>query len=104
MRRERIYPISYIAMVLQYLRWRREKYGNTSKCFTYEGIMNWAKRTAEYADLERTTVERVIRRLAEEKFLIRVRERPKALFCINEQRIREYLERMQLPIDHEWWE
>ena len=87
------YPVSYILMILRFLRWRRETYGNTSSCFTYHGIISWAKRS-DYRDLEETTIERVIRKLAEDGFIKRVRERPRALFCINEEKVGEYLRRL----------
>jgi len=94
MRKEYAYPASYLLMVLRFLRWRRETYGNTSKCFTYHGIISWAKRSDDYRDLEETTIERVIRKLAEDGFIKRVRERPRALFCINEEKVGEYLRRL----------
>jgi len=83
MRREMVYPISYIVMIYRFLKFRREKYGNRSVCFSYEGIFTWTRYEEDYRSIARTTIERVIRRLVEDGYLKRVRERPRAVFCIT---------------------
>jgi len=85
MRRDMLYPISYVVMIYRFLKWRRERYGNRSVCFSYEGIFNWASREKDYRGIARTTIERVIRRLVEDGYLKRVRERPRAVFCITQK-------------------
>jgi len=104
MRGRYTYPISYILIVFKYLEWRRRRYGNRSACFTYRGILNWIRFQKELSDLEPTTLERNIRRLAEEGYLIRVRERPTALFCASKHFF-DYLKRKFPDLaDWELWE
>jgi len=100
MKRDMVYPTSYIIMIYNYLKWRKDRYGNRSVCLTYEGIFNWASRSEHYKTIARTTIERVMRRLAEDGFLKRVRERPRALFCIT----RKFVDALRqfIPIDPEF--
>ena len=98
------YPDSYIIIIAKFLEWRRRQYNNTSRCFTYEGIFSWIKREPMYSDIARTTMERVIRKLAEDGYLDRVRERPRALFCVNRRFIEALKKIVHGAIDHELWE
>lgn len=80
MRRKMEYPRSYILMIYRYLSEKGQK------CFTYRGLRAWMYRKPEYRDLEWHTIERVIRKLAEDGFLDRVELSPrKVIFCWNEK-------------------
>jgi len=100
------FPYGYIIIVVRYLKWRRERYGNASMCFTYEGIFSWVQRQQEYRDIARTTIERQIRELARLGYLKRVRERPRALFCVDTEKVRELLRSVSKMYDVDWevWE
>lgn len=53
------------------------------KCFTYKGMF-YALKKLEGFTVSETTIERYVRKLVEDGYLARVRERPSALFCIKE--------------------
>ena len=87
MERRYAYPTSYLAIIVRYLAWRKQTYGNKSVCFTYEGIFKWIAKHPYYKDIKKTTMERVIRKLVEHGYLSRVRERPHAIFCLEKKAI-----------------
>lgn len=79
-RRRYIYPYSYLLMIVEYVEWRDVRRGSSSSpCFGYEGIMNFAGR---FYGMRKTTVERVLRRLVEDRYIKRVLDYP-AIFCID---------------------
>jgi len=82
-----IYPVSYLIMVKRFV-------DETKKaCFSYNDFRVWFYNSQYRHDLEWHTVERVLRRLAEDGFLDRkIGYRNRAVFCIND-RFREYLDR-----------
>jgi len=80
------YPLSYIIMVKRFVEETRRQ------CFSYNDFRVWFYRSQYRNDLEWHTVERVLRRLAEDGFLDReIRYRNRAYFCVND-RFREYLD------------
>ena len=53
------------------------------RCFTYRGLRAWWSRERKYEGSEWHTVERAIRRLAEEGYLKRIRKRRHVIFCLE---------------------
>ena len=85
------YPDSWLLIIYRYLEWKTSRYENAKPCFTYDGIMNWISRHPHFRTITKTTLERVIRKLASDGWVKRVRERPKALFCVDIPAIEAYL-------------
>ena len=65
-RRKMTYPLSWLIMLRNYLR------ETGRKCITYRGLRAWIFRKPEYKDIEWHTVERAMRRLAEDGWLERI--------------------------------
>ncbi len=66
-------------IIREYLEYRRQ-YRPDQECFTYAGLYNWyiKKRNGR---LHWHTIERVIRRMAEDNWLYRVHGRKVMIFC-----------------------
>ena len=60
-----------LKLLAEYLRYRRGETGKDIRCFTYKGLRWYYNKTRAYRHLEWHTVERNIRRLAENKWLSR---------------------------------
>ena len=54
------------------------------RCFTYRGLRRYWDRRRLYS-LEWHTAERAVRRLAEAKWLVRVRRGRRVIFCLGER-------------------
>jgi len=75
-----LYPDSYILIIDRYLSEKNQR------CFTYRGFRVWFYKQEWYRDIEWHTVERCIRRLAEEGLLDRkFIKRNFVVFCRNER-------------------
>lgn len=80
-----------LRLLAEYLRYRRENSEPDKpmpRCFTYKGLRWYYNKTRAYRHLEWHTVERNIRRLAENKWLARrifgtPRGGKTALFCLT---------------------
>ena len=73
------YPSGYLLMIKRYLDEKKQR------CLTYRGLRSWLYKHPEYRDVEWHTVERVLRRLAEERYLERVElGGKKVIFCWTE--------------------
>jgi len=85
-----VYPISYLLIIKHYLVEKKQR------CFTYRGFRAWLFRQREYRDMEWHTMERVVRKLAEQGFLTRVEKSKRCvLFCWNDLAERAYREYMR---------
>ena len=51
------------------------------RCFTYRGLRGWWSRNRKYEGSEWHTVERAVRRLAEQGYLQRRKKGRRVLFC-----------------------
>jgi len=69
--------------IIKYLKFKKERYGRDSLCFTYEGLRKFI--TYERLNIKFTTLERSIRKLAEDGIVKRiVRRRGKEVFfCLD---------------------
>jgi len=75
-----LYPDSYILLIARYLSEKNQR------CFTYRGFRVWFYKQPYYKNVEWHTVERMIRKLAEEGFLNRkFIKRNYVVFCKNER-------------------
>ena len=77
-----------LRLIAEYLGYRRGETGKDIRCFTYKGLRWYYNKTRAYRHLEWHTVERNIRRLAENKWLARrifgtPRGGKTALFCLT---------------------
>lgn len=86
---EPTYPNYILKIIRRYLRERNERYGRSSRCFTYKGLHNWyaysesAKSVRE--ELSWHTIERSVRRLAEEGLIVRIpKSKKEVIFCLEE--------------------
>ena len=80
-------------IIREYLEYRRQ-YRPDQECFTYKGLYNWYIRKKN-GRLHWHTVERVIRRMAEDDWLERVHGRKVMIFCPSQYfrlALREYEE------------
>ncbi|MCE4606651.1 MAG: hypothetical protein F7B59_04870 [Desulfurococcales archaeon] len=78
-------------IIREYLEYRRQ-YRPDQECFTYAGLYNWYIRKKN-GRLHWHTVERVIRRMAEDDWLERVHGRKVMIFCPSQyfkQALQEY--------------
>ena len=60
-----------------------ESRGDGKRCFTYRGLRAWWDANRKWEGSEWHTVERAIRKLAEEGYLRRVRKGRRVIFCIE---------------------
>jgi len=86
--KEPTYPQYILRVIKAFLRDRRDRYGTKSNCFTYKGLHSWymysntARGVRE--ELSWHTIERLVRRLAEDGFLTRIEKgRKVVIFCLN---------------------
>ncbi len=70
------YPLSWLILIRNYLR------DTGRKCVSYRGLRTWIYRSTMYRDLEWHTVERALRRLAEDGYLQRIQLKGnKTIYC-----------------------
>ncbi|MCE4607313.1 MAG: hypothetical protein F7B59_08325 [Desulfurococcales archaeon] len=77
-------------LIREYLEYKKRF--SSSECFTYKGLYNWYIRKKN-GKLHWHTVERVIRRMAEDDWLYRVHGRKVMIFCPSKyfkQALQEY--------------
>ena len=67
------------------------------KCFTYRGLRAWWQANRKYEGSEWHTVERAIRRLAEEGYLRRIKKGRRVIFCV-EPRLEEEFRRIEAAV------
>jgi len=96
-----------LKLIQMYLRYRSSQKGREQKCFTYRGLQGYYTANHFYRYMHWHTVERVIRKLAQKRILLRYDKtlfgqgapRRKTLFCwtsIAQKLIDEYESRFNM--------
>lgn len=72
-----------LKIIIRYLKFKKERYGKDSPCFTYEALRKFI--TYERLNIKFTTLERSIRKLAEDGVIKRIvkRKGKDVFFCLD---------------------